>query len=102
MLYVSFWPCLRSVGAHLCLSLLQPSADYVAVTKACLQTPKCVGITVWGVRDPVSRVPLLPPPLSLTSGLVKDSWRASDNPLLFDANFNPKPAYTAIMQTLTS
>ncbi|KAJ9157791.1 Beta-xylanase [Pleurostoma richardsiae] len=58
-----------------------PAQDYATVVKSCLDVDTCVGVTVWGVRDP-------------------DSWRASTNPLLFDSNFQPKAAYNSIVQVL--
>jgi len=57
------------------------ASEYVTVAKACVDIPNCVGITVWGVRDP-------------------DSWRAANNPLLFNSGFSTKPAYSAIVATL--
>jgi endo-1,4-beta-xylanase len=55
--------------------------DYLTVMNGCLAVSKCVGITVWGVSD-------------------KDSWRASDNPLLFDRNYQAKAAYNTLVGAL--
>ncbi|MFE9819948.1 endo-1,4-beta-xylanase [Streptomyces sp. NBC_00236] len=57
------------------------ASTYANVTKDCLAVPRCLGITVWGVRD-------------------TDSWRSEQNPLLFDGNGNKKSAYTAVLDAL--
>jgi len=59
------------------------ASQYAAVTQACLNVPRCVGITVWGVRDP-------------------DSWRASEVPLQFDGGGNKKASYTSVLNALNA
>jgi hypothetical protein len=60
-----------------------PSGAYAAVTTACMNVPRCVGTTVWGVRD-------------------SDSWRTGENPLLFDGGGNKKAAYSAVLDVLNA
>jgi endo-1,4-beta-xylanase len=60
-----------------------PATAYANVTRACMNVPRCVGITVWGVRD-------------------SDSWRSGENPLVFDGGGNKKPAYNAVLDALNA
>ncbi|HET9642061.1 MAG TPA: endo-1,4-beta-xylanase [Burkholderiaceae bacterium] len=57
---------------------LQAQANvYSNVLARCKAQPACKGLQVWGVTD-------------------KYTWRAGQNPLPFDANYNAKPAYYAL------
>ncbi|WP_433618624.1 endo-1,4-beta-xylanase [Dactylosporangium sp. CA-139114] len=59
------------------------TSQYAGLTQACMNVPRCVGITVWGVRD-------------------SDSWRSSESPLLFDGGGNKKAAYTSVLNALNA
>ncbi len=59
------------------------TSQYQGLTAACLNVPRCAGITVWGIRDTTS-------------------WRASESPLLFDGNGTKKAAYTSVLNALNS
>ncbi|MEU3172078.1 MULTISPECIES: endo-1,4-beta-xylanase [unclassified Streptomyces] len=54
---------------------------YANVVNDCLAVERCLGVTVWGVRD-------------------SDSWRSEHTPLLFNNDGSKKPAYTAVLNAL--
>jgi endo-1,4-beta-xylanase len=68
-------------------SLLMQADDYAFVVRACRLTPRCVGVTTWGLTDDRSWVP------SFFSG-----YGAA---LPFDEASQPKPAFAAMIKAWT-
>jgi endo-1,4-beta-xylanase len=68
-------------------SLAAQAGDYGSVIRACRATPRCVGVTAWGITDDRSWVP------SFFSG-----YGAA---LPFDETYRPKPAVAAMIEAWT-
>jgi endo-1,4-beta-xylanase len=68
--------------------LQQQSGDYTTVVNACLAVARCVGVTTWGVGEPDSWIP--------------STFSGQGQGLLFDGNYQPKPAYNAVNAALAA
>jgi endo-1,4-beta-xylanase len=67
-------------------SLATQATIYGQMLQACLAVPRCVSFTTWGFTDAHSWVP--------------STFPGQGDALPFDANLQPKPAYTALQQAL--
>lgn len=67
-------------------NLQQQATDYAAVVNDCLQVSRCAGVSQWGVGDADSWIP----------GAFSGYGAAT----MFDQNYQPKPAFTAVQNAL--
>jgi len=58
---------------------------YHDIIAACIQEQGFIAVTFWGFTDAHSWI---------------DSWFGADDPLLFDENYKPKPAYWGVLEAL--
>ena len=71
----------------------QAQSDYMAeYARICIEHPACTGFTFWGLSDAGTWFDYVPP----------FSWMRPNDPLLFDIEQRPKPAYGAIANALKS
>jgi endo-1,4-beta-xylanase len=68
--------------------LVQQAEVYRNMTRLCLQTTACTAIITWGISDRYS--------------WIYEYTGNPDAPLMFDNNFQPKPAYFATWETLAA
>jgi endo-1,4-beta-xylanase len=68
--------------------LSQQQTDYNTVTKTCMNLPRCVGITTWGVSD--------------NHSWVDGTFPSYDSPLLWNDSVQKKSAYTGVEQAIAA
>lgn len=66
--------------------LQQQARNYGEVVAACLKISRCTDITTWGITDKYSWIP--------------EYFSGQGDALLFDENYQKKPAYSAVLQAL--
>ncbi|PKS08680.1 hypothetical protein jhhlp_004733 [Lomentospora prolificans] len=66
----------------------QQALDYVEMVAACLETEKCVGISVWDFTDQYSWIP--------------NEFPGEGEACLYDRNLQKKPAYHSVLSLLQS
>jgi endo-1,4-beta-xylanase len=69
-------------------ALVTQGNNYAAVVGSCVDVDRCVGITVWGFTDKYSWIP--------------ETFPGQGAALLYDANFNKKPAWTSVSSVLAA
>ena len=62
------------------------ASDFARVFEICQNVSACAGVTTWGIHDGQS--------------WVDSTFPEFDSPLLWDDNFNPKPAFNSVLQQL--
>lgn len=67
-------------------ALAQQAEDYASVATACLAVEGCLGLTVWGVTDRYSWIPMW--------------FEGFGDALLWDADYEPKPAFDALVEAV--
>ncbi len=67
--------------------LAEQAKIYENITRICLAAPNCHTLTTWGLSDRFSWIPIF--------------YKRPDAPLLFDQNYQRKPAYYAVARILS-
>jgi endo-1,4-beta-xylanase len=84
---------ISEMDMHVCDGMTpeQQATNYHDIVAACVAQPGCKAITLWGVTDRYSWL----------NSWDKINCSGSASPLLWDDNFQKKPAYTAVLDALT-